>query len=380
MKKKILCVLLASAMVTSLMACGKTETVSEKTPDVSTEVVEETTELEEAVDVAADPAAALAGNRYFFSYPVEGLGDMTAYFHFYADDLGIGSVFYAGYAWNQVTFSGTYTVEKSDFTYEVAFEKDGEVQNGVAPYTITFFDWDGNEIDKAGYDGEYVYNTTTAINTDAMTGGGQYRLACATKEDIEKYADSFDGELGIAYMSMVNPEDETAYVTLNTNGTYEDMVVFAINGSWAQTADGEYTLTPDSETDNGATITLQEDGSYKYVSTAGDEVSLQVNQEAEAGFAFAGTIEVDGMDADLVLTTYTDGTCKVVAAMAGMELCVDEGTYEVGEDGYTYTFNLNNAGEVVSELGGDTGVQVHYVQEGAESVGDIDTMLGVVLD
>ena len=388
--KKALVMALAAAMCVSMAACGqKTETKPQDTAPASTEAAAPETEAapEEEAPVEEAPveevnAGQLEGNRFFFGFDVEGLGSMVQYIHFYDDDLGIGKVFYAGYAWNQITFSGTYTVEETECAYEnVALAKgdDAETVSGTAPYTITFFDWDGNQIDQCAYDGEFVYNTTTAINTDPMTGGGQMRLACATAEDLEKYADTFDGELGIAYKSFVDPEDESAFVTLNTNGTYSDMVIFSVDGTWAQTAEGEYTLTPDSESDNGAVLTTQEDGTVTYVSADGTEATLVLDQGAQPGFTFAGQFPLAGMDADLIITTYDDGTCTVVAALAGMENQVDAGTFEQGEDGYTFTFQFDKAGEIVSELGGETGVQVHYEQAGVENIGDLDVMCGVVL-
>ncbi len=322
----------------------------------------------------------IAGSYYYFSYPVEGMDDMVAYFHFYGDDLGIGAVYYAGYAWNQITFSGTYTIQEAEFAYEVQEEKDGEMISGTAPYTVTFYDWDGNVVDNAGYDGEFFYNSTTAINTAGETGGGQFKMAKADDAVLEQYASTFEGEVGSAYQNFIDPNDASTYVTLNTNGTYEDMVIMAVEGTWAQTGEGAYTLTPNSESDNGAEITLQDDGTYKYVSADGTEVSLTLEVGPEEGFKFAGKIDVQGMEADLVITTYTDNTCTVNASLQGAEVEVDKGTYTVGEDGATYTFAFEKAGEIVSEFGGDTGVQVHYVQAGSEQLGDIDVMLGVVLE
>ncbi len=398
MKKKALALLLTAAMSLSLLAgCGggngesaegskegSAPAESQETPDTqdAESTPAEASGAEESPEVdLGDPIGSLPGSIFCYGYAVEGLGDMVQFFHFYEDNLGIGAVFYAGYAWNQITFSGTYTVAEAPIDYTVNLDRDGNQESGTAPYTITFYDWDGNEIDKAGYDGAYVYNITTNVNCDPMTGGGQYRQSRADAAMLEQYADTFEGEVGIAYQSFINPDDASCTVTLNTNGTYEDMMIFAVEGTWAQTGEGEYTLTPESESDNGAVITLQADGTYNYVSADGTEMVLTTETGPEEGFSFAGKVTVPGteMEADLILTTYTDGTCVLNASMAGMSIEVDKGTYTVGEDGFTYTFTLEKAGEVVSELGGDTGVQVHYVQTGSEQLGDIDSMLGVVL-
>ena len=79
----------------------------------------------------ANPAADLADTRWYFGYAVEGLGNMVQFYHFYPDDLGIGAVFYAGYAWNQITFSGTWAVTEEPCDYEALPERGDE----VAPVT-----------------------------------------------------------------------------------------------------------------------------------------------------------------------------------------------------------------------------------------------------
>ena len=61
-----------------------------------------------------------------------------------------------------------------------------------------------------------------------------------------------------------------------------------------------------------------------------------------------------------------------------MEL--DKGTYTMGEDGFTITFQFEKAGEVVSTLETESGqVSIQYVQAGT-NLGDIDTVLNVVTE
>ncbi len=390
MKKKILAVLLSAVMCVSVFAgCGSKETG--KTQDAAAEQSEagETAEAEETAateeEAAQDPMEKIVDSRYCFAYPVEGMDDMVQYFHFYGDNLGIGAVFYASYAWNQITFSGTYTIEKKDFAYEVAEEKpaegEAELVSGTAPYTITFYDWDGAELDKAGYDGEYFYNTTAKINTDPMTGGGNYRMGYVDEAVYEQYKSSFEAEVGTAYISFTNPEDASATLALNTNGTYNDMVVMAVDGTWVQTGEGQYTLTPDSDSDNGAEVAVQEDGTYLYKSEDGTEVVLAQDMDAEEAFLFSGTFLIGEMEANLMIQTYADGTVKVNAGMGEMSMEVDAGTYTVAEDGFTYNFTFDNAGEIVSELGGETGVQVTYPASALASIGGTeDVVCGVVLE
>ncbi len=329
---------------------------------------------------SADPIETLPGSIYYFGYAVEGMDDLIQFYHFYPDDLGIGAVFYAGYAWNQITFSGTYTVEKADIEYEVMFERDGEIQKGTAPYTITLYGWDGAELDKIGYDGEYVYNTAVNTNCDSATGGGTYRQAKADAAALEAGKATFDGEKGIAYMNFIAPEDESCTLQLNTNGTYEDLVLFFVEGTWAKTGDNEYTLTPASDTDEGAVVTMQEDGSWKYVSTSGEEMVLNQVKEAAVFQTFAGKIPFNGSEADVTILAMDDGTCVVNMSAFGAEVSIDQGTYTF-EAPATFTFTFDNAGEIASEFGGDTGVQVTYKCDSVAAIGGtgVETVCGVVL-
>lgn len=394
--KKILAILMSLTLCAALLAgCAATSSPETQTTDPSqseetqAETTEETTEPEASEEdkeveetTSADPVEALPGSIYYFGYDVEGLGAMVQFFHFYPDDLGIGAVFYAGYAWNQITFSGTYTVEETPCDYEVQTERgdDAETVTGTAPYTINLYDWDGAELDKLAYDGTYVYNISVNTNCDPMTGGGAYRLAKADAAALEAYADSFDGEKGVAYLSFVSPEDETCTLQLNTNGTYNDMVVFAVDGTWAMTGEGVYTLTPESESDDGAVVTLQADGSYLYASDSGEEMVLNLVQEVETAYTFTGKIPFMDSEADVTIEAMTDGTCVVTMAAFGTEMPIDQGTWT--ESDFTFTFTFDTAGEAVSEFGGDTGVQVTYACDSVEAVGGspVEAVCAVVLE
>lgn len=366
---------MATALAASLFAgCGSTAS------DTDTESGTQDATQAEATE---DPTEKIVDSIYYFSYPVEGMDDMVQFFHFYGDDLGIGSVFYASYAWNQVTFSGTYTVEEADFDYKVGTEKnDDETANitGTAPYTITFYDWDGSELDQCGYDGEYLYNTTTAINTDPATGGGQFRMAYADQEAHDKYDSvAFDGEIGIAYKSFADPTDDSAYVNLFTNGTYEDMAITYVTGTWETDGSDGYTLTPDSSSDNGATIKVTDDG-VTYTSDDGTEIAMEEQKSASLFFAFEGPINVAGMDAVMSIKTYDDNTCVLSASLGDMSVDLDQGTYEFADNTFTFTFDTN--GEMVSEFGGDTGVQVTVPGDVLAAIGGdgSDAVLSIVLE
>jgi hypothetical protein len=380
--KKYLAILLALVLCISMLAaCTPQPTEPAGTTPKPTEPQPtEPQPTEPQPTEPADPIEALPGSIYYYGYAVEGIGNMIQFYHFYPDDLGIGAVFYAGYAWNQIYFSGTYTVAEEPIEYTVSVDRDGNTETGTAPYTITLYGWDGAELDKIGYDGEHVYNIAVNVNSDPMAGGGVVKQDKATAEVIEANPDTFAGEKGIPYMNFVNPEDASATLQLNTNGTYSDLVFFAVDGKWAKTAEGEYTLTPADPTNDGAVVKLQEDGSYKYTSTSGSEVVLQEVKEAAVSFTFAGKTPFMDAEADVTVTCLDDGTCVVTIAAFGMEMPIDKGTWSA-DAAFTFTFQFESAGQIVSEYGGETGVQVTYANENTVSTigAAVNAVCGVVL-
>jgi len=380
--KKYLAILLALVLCISMLAaCTPQPTEPAGTTPKPTEPQPtEPQPTEPQPTEPADPIEALPGSIYYYAKAVEGLGNMIQFYHFYPDDLGIGAVFYAGYAWNQIYFSGTYTVAEEPIEYTITVDGEGNTETGTAPYTITLYGWDGAELDKIGYDGEHVYNIAVNVNSDPMAGGGVVKQDKATAEVIEANPDTFAGEKGIPYMNFVNPEDASATLQLNTNGTYSDLVFFAVDGKWAKTAEGEYTLTPADPTNDGAVVKLQEDGSYKYTSTSGSEVILQEVKEAAVSYTFAGKTPFMDAEADVTVTCLDDGTCVVTIAAFGMEMPIDKGTWSA-DAAFTFTFQFESAGQIVSEYGGETGVQVTYANENTVSTigAAVNAVCGVVL-
>lgn len=380
--KKYLAILLALVLCISMLAaCTPQPTEPAGTTPKPTEPQPtEPQPTEPQPTEPADPIEALPGSIYYYAKAVEGLGNMIQFYHFYPDDLGIGAVFYAGYAWNQIYFSGTYTVAEEPIEYTITVDGEGNTETGTAPYTITLYGWDGAELDKIGYDGEHVYNIAVNVNSDPMAGGGVVKQDKATAEVIEANPDTFAGEKGIPYMNFVNPEDASATLQLNTNGTYSDLVFFAVDGKWAKTAEGEYTLTPADPTNDGAVVKLQEDGSYKYTSTSGSEVILQEVKEAAVSYTFAGKTPFRDTEADVVITCLDDGTCTVTIAAFGMQMPIDQGTWSA-DAAFTFTFQFESAGQIVSEYGGETGVQVTYANENTVSTigAAVNAVCGVVL-
>ena len=187
----------------------------------------------------------------------------------------LGAVYYAGFANNQASFAGTYTVEKKDKAYAVYPDReaksDGKTKptEGTAPYTITFFDWDGKVVDSCGFDGKAMYNDMKKLTT--ATGANvvySYDKGGKTSKSVLAY----EGEVGVAYLDFINPYDETATLTLFHNGTYLDMMNMMVEGTWKLTKSGpsgnSIVLTPGEDKSKTVAITVTADkssASYNFV-------------------------------------------------------------------------------------------------------------------
>ena len=386
--KKFVALVMGAVLGMSMMAgCGsKTDAPAESQPE--TEAVSEavTPETETQAVSSDDPMEAITEGYYTYGYEV---GDMlmSYYFHFYEEQPVLGKVFYAGMCMNQINFAGTYDVVEENYDYSCyAYREDQEADKkteGTAPYTVYFYDWDGNELDKCGYDGDNLYSNMTTI-----TGVGGENIILAHDTDVanSKYADTYTAEAGQIYVSYVSEEDATSTVALYHNGRYMDMVNMMVEGNWtmAETADGyEFTLTPDSDSDTAAVLDVTSDfATATYTPDGGEAVALVNNKDAgpAVSYTLTGTIAIpgqDGAEADLVGKLYDDGTVTLTASAFGTDMDIDAGTYTV-DDSYVYTFEFDNAGELTSAFG-DTGAELEYVQSGHEIFGDIDEVLTIGL-
>ena len=322
-----------------------------------------------------------AGSYYSYGYDV---GFFMDYFiHFYDEVPGLGRVFYAGYCINQITFSGTYEIlaEEREYacwpdraTLEAASEG-AEIPTGTAPYTVVFYDFDGNEIDRCAMDAEHVYNDMANLSA---VGGENAVLTLDTDPENSRFAADYEGEQAVSLLSLVDPEDDTATLELKVNGKYDDLVVLFVEGTYSMNEDQtEIVLTPDSEDDPGATVTVNEDGTYTYVSTDGDEVTLVAVTGPEVAYTFKGTIPVPGMEgtnADLICDLISDGTMAIYADFMGNVMAIDEGEYEIDMSTYSFTFHFEKAGDITSGSDGTT-MTLDYVCEGVEPFGDIEQTL-----
>lgn len=329
-----------------------------------------------------DPAAVLSEGRWTYSFFVEGRGDFTFFFHFYQDVPGYGQVFYAGFANNGVAQAGTWTVEAAEKEYAVYMTRgDQEMKTGTAPYTVSFYGFDGALLGQCGFDGEYLYH-------DMEMGSGAYASpnGYAHDADASQYPSIYEGEKGIAILDFVSPEDPTSTLAIYHNGTYLDMVGIMVEGNWAmeQADDGTrtYTLTPFEDTDTPAVVNVAADGkSAHYVNEDEDEMDLAAVQTGPAvAYTFKGTYTITayGVDAGMSLILLDDKTCELTADVMGRSATIDTGAWTLGEDGYTITFNFAKALELTSELNMETYLpELHYVQAGSD-IGDIDTVLTLV--
>lgn len=403
--KRIAAILLSGALSISMLAgCGndgekessgqeqsgsgeETSRQSEE-PSESTEESEGAGESEESQEsqeapTDADPMERITQGRYFYGYNAGGDLDMSYFFHFYEEQPVLGKVFYAGFAINQIYFHGTYEVTEEPYEYacwpgreeRASAAEDAEAPTGTAPYTITFYDFDGNELDKCGFDGENVYNDMVNI-----TGVGGEDAIYRYDDPEGENKDVYDGEVGYAVVEIEGVDDATCQLRLWHTGRYQDLVDMEIEGTWTmeQGADATtYTLTPDDDTDTGAVVVVNNDGTAVYTPDGGDAVEMkQAGASMTSSFAGDGP-EVSGAVTSVVLEMYSDGTAKVNISAFGTVMPLDEGTWEA-ENEYTFKFSLGTAGELTSELGEEGLPTVHYVQAGSQ-VGDLDVVLTYVM-
>lgn len=318
----------------------------------------------------------------YFSYGFnEGSMFMNYYFHFYGEVPGLGKVFHGGMCMDQITYDGTYEVLNEERSYKVAMDRAasdaGTLTEGTAPYTIVFYDFDGKELDRCAMDNEHIYNDTASVNG---VGGQNVLMTLDTDPENSAFAAQYASEPAVALMNLINPEDDTATLTLKVNGKYDDLVVMFVEGTYSMNEDQTViTLTPASEGDDGATVTLNEDGTYKYVSASGDEVTLKKVVDKEVSYTLKGQIPVPGMDgmmADFVCNLYNDNTVSLYADFMGNKMDVDAGTYEIDMATYSFIIHFEGAGDVTTE--GFAADMVLNYKNNVAPFGDIEQTLAFV--
>ncbi|HHV09189.1 MAG TPA: hypothetical protein GXX75_02770 [Clostridiales bacterium] len=359
MKKAFSIVLTLVLCMTMLAGCankGEEATTDGTTAGVSATVAP----TQAAVEHSTDPLEMITDGYYVYSFFVEGYGQYDHFFHFYKEAPVVGAVFYAGFANNQVTLAGTYTVEKKDFSYKCAATRDdlveGNLTEGTAPYTITFYDFNGNELDSCGFDGNVLYNDMTTVTG---SGGEDMQYLHDIDGDSSKFIETYKAEMGVKYLDFVSDADESSTLTLFHNMTYLDMVDIMVEGSWGMesNADGSftYTLTPSDSTGTGAVLSVAADqASASYTPDGGEAVAMTntatlVGAEATSLVAFTGTYTTF----DLL----SDGTYKFEYAAAGV---TETGTWSYDKAAYALTITQENGNVITPELDGDYNMSFSY--------------------
>lgn len=383
--------ILAIAMIFGLASCASSEAAASEPEVVAAEpaVVEAPTAEAAAVAEATgeDSAVleALIADQWCYKFSAEGYGDFAFFFKFYEEDPVLGKVYYAGMSNNRQNFAGGYDLVEEPYEYKAYYTREEEQADsehvahtavGTAPYTIILKDWDGTEMGRMGFDGEYLYNAQDK-NTAKIYSSG------STPYVYNKNTGSFDqtiaGEMPVAVFEYVADDDVTSTVQVNHNHTYTDLVAAMIEGTWAATqeADGSITFafTPADPTDTAATLVVSADkATAVYTAEGEDPINMSVPKPAvTVDHTFEGTSPTSyGRDATLVMECLSDGTCSLKVSVFGNTSEFDKGTWSM--KAYTFTFAFDNAGEITSDFAAGT-ISFVYKLSGTP-VGDIEaTML-----
>ena len=384
--KKLLALLLATTMAVSLLAgcannnqnegdggSGTPSNGGENTSNTD-DTADNTQDNTPDVTHSTDPMEMILEGRYAYSFSAEGYGDFVSFFHFYPADPVLGAVFYIGYLNNQTLFTGTYEVIKEARDYYAAPSRDGVGESGTADYTIVFYDWSGNELDRVAYDGDIIYN-----DMETLTAYGADKEFYYHDLDItgSQYASAYDMEMGVAYLDFIVEGDEYSGVTLNHNMTYVDLTGSIVEGTWTLQPNDQggydYTLTPNDSTDTGAVVSVAADKMTATYTADGSSETLNLVSTASTLTVIAqydGSFEAYGEECPLSLVLYDDGTCELFAEVFGNKGVIDSGTYESVDAGCL--LHMDKGGDLEAAL------TVHYV--GSTDVGDVDTELTLSSD
>lgn len=357
MKKSISILLIMILSVTMLFGCSNKDKEEKTTGETTDGVTATDIPTQVPVEHPTDPLEMITDGYYVHSFSAEGHGQYDFFFRFYKEDPVLGAVFYAGLANNKIVMAGTYTVEKNDINYAVfTSREDSTIIEGTAPYTITFYDFDGNEIDRCGYDGDILYNDMTTITA---TGGGDSRYYHDIEGDASKFIETYKAEVGVKYLDFVSDTDETSTLTLFHNMTYLDMVNIMTEGSWSMevNSDGSYTytLSPGDAAETGAVLAIPANKlTATYTPDGGDTVNMTntvslVSDEATSLVAFTGTYT----NFDLM----SDGTYKFEYADAGI---IETGTWTYDSSTYTLTITQENDNVITPALDAEYNMSFSY--------------------
>ena len=357
MKKKLLAIFLAVAMIAALAACGQ-DADNSQNPGNSQNSENTGSPNTEGPGVQGTDEI----NGYFsFSYSAGDVGQAYRYLHFYTD-VGYGAVVYAGAqtgTYSQMGQISFYTVEEKEFSYEVWASREdvtkdadtGEVDTdtatkATAPYTITFTSvTDGSVLATCGYDGENLYTGGPDQVSFFPTAGRSDTHNLIIPQDAagDRMPSAYGGESAIEMFTFYNVENALYQVIIYHTGEYVNALADRSSRGTVAYADGVYTLS------GGGTITVT-DSAITYVN-GGETVALSttpgdVTEKTEV-IALEGTAHSSyGFDAAVKLVCYDDGTCEVLATIQGSDNVLDSGTYTNSSLGIPEAAVLDTAGEV----------------------------------
>jgi hypothetical protein len=372
--------ILAIAMIFGLASCASSETAASEPEVVAAEPA-----AVEAPAAGADSAVleALIADQWCYKFSAEGYGDFAFFFKFYEEDPVLGKVYYAGLSNNRQNFAGGYDLVEEPYEYKAYYTRAEEQADndhvahtavGTAPYTIILKDWDGNEMGRMGFDGEYLYNAQDKATAKIYSSGS---TPFVYTKNTGSFDQAIDGEMPVAVFEYVADDDVTSTVQVNHNHTYTDLVAAMIEGTWAATqeADGSITFafTPEDPTDTAATLVVSADkATAVYTAEGEDPINMSVPKPAvTVDHTFEGTSPTSyGKDATLVIECLSDGTFSLKGTVFGQTMEFDKGTWSMNAS-HKFTFNCEKAGTLESAIV-ERSVRLVYKQSGTV-LGDLES-------
>lgn len=338
MKKKIIALLAATAVICSAGALAACDPNPDPEPQPT-----------------PTPTEALTEGYYTYSYSVEGYGQMLRFMHFYDN----GVVYYGqsggGGTQGYIYF---YEVEKAPFEYSVWYTRaereegqandegkteDTGLHEGTADYTITVTSTTDSSVSYTiGFDGENIYTSTESFVIDDAR---RMRFTHDTEGEYE--------ELGQAVVKLVTPEDADYYIQINHNGTYTDMMGEIIDeGTWTMATENgvtTYSLTSNGSDSVTATLVVNADGTGTYTPAGGTSQNVIPEQEevvVQELVVLRGTAtgkDTSGADVayEYTLTLFDDQSYTLDLEGNGVSLTVAEGSF--APSGANYSLDVSSS-------------------------------------
>lgn len=356
MKRRIISILLA-VMLLTVVCLGTACTPN--TPDTDPSGTDGTTPS------SPNELDALTEGYYAYGYAVEGYGNMDRFLRFY--DNGIVYYGQAGGGGSQ-GYVYYYTVEETDYTYSVWYTREERVNSaekytGTAKYTVTISDMNDSKSYTLGFDGTYLYSGDVA--------SCEFIIADAQTMRFNHDAENEGGytEINQVILKMEKDGDPTAFIELNHNGTYSDMINLAIDGTYtlSKSSDGvtTYKLVPNLSSDTPATLVVSADGkTATYTPDGGEAIQMKTESNAEVSISLTGNAKLTQgemlLDVVYKLDLYSDSTCQLLLSVGGTETPYDSGTFALAAD-YSFDFTFGKLGLIHSTMDTSDPSNIIYV-------------------